>query len=87
MSFEAVAQNMKAHGFKFALAHFTPEGIKFAMPTLSTVIFGAALVPIWVQSQDEDVVVCILGSEPPDMKNIVTIPMSMFVSPIVSMDM
>lgn len=82
MTFEKVIETMTNNGFKFGLAHLTPEGVKFAMPEMSNISYGSSLVPMWVKSHTEHEIVCILGSEPPNLDKLVTIPTSMLVSPL-----
>lgn len=82
MTFEKVIETMTNNGFKFGLAHLTPEGVKFAMPEMSKLSYGSSLVPMWVKSHTEHEIICILGSEPPNLDKLVTIPTSMLVSPL-----
>ena len=82
MTFEKIVETMANKGFKFGLAHLTPEGVRFAIPEMSTLSFGSSLVPMWVKSHNEHEIVCVLGSEPPNFDKLVTIPISMLVSPI-----
>jgi hypothetical protein len=83
MSIETVFKRMTAKGYSFSVGTMDGNFAKLILPAMH-ITGGTVMIPMWVKSQNEKEVVCVLGSEPTESHPEQKIPRSYF-SSIVSL--
>ena len=79
MSIETVFRRMTANGYSFSIGTMNGNFAKLILPAMN-IAGGTVMIPMWVKSQDDKEVVCVLGSEPTESHPEQKIPRSYFIS-------